>query len=110
MKKSTGLLLFRRKKGALEVFLVHPGGPFWAKKDLASWSIPKGEYQDEEPLKVALREFEEETGQSAPAGEFRSLTQVKQPGGKVVSAWAIEGDCDTENIRSVTYSSVSDDN
>lgn len=103
-KRSAGLLMFRRSKGALEVFLVHPGGPFWQNKDLASWSIPKGEYlEDEEPFTAALREFEEETGMSA-AGDFQPLGEVRQPGGKFVKAWAFEGDCDASAIRSNLFS------
>lgn len=84
--------MYRRRISELEVFLVHPGGPFWAKKDLGAWSIPKGEYLDnEEPLEVAKREFEDETG-FAPKGNFIELGNLKQPGGKTVIAWAFEGD------------------
>jgi predicted NUDIX family NTP pyrophosphohydrolase len=93
-KQSAGLLLYRRKNQTLEVFLVHPGGPFWAKKDLGAWSIPKGEYSGgEEPLAAARREFQEETG-FAIAGDFVELGTIRQAGGKLVSAWAQEGDCD----------------
>jgi predicted NUDIX family NTP pyrophosphohydrolase len=100
-KRSAGLLMYRRGK-ELEVFLVHPGGPFWAKKDLGAWSIPKGEYEpDEEPLAAARREFEEETGFPA-IGTFIELGELKQPGGKTVSAWAFEGDCDANDLRSNT--------
>src|SRR3979411_1420866 len=82
------------KRKTLEVFLVHPGGPFWAKKDLGAWSIPKGEYADgENPLATARREFEEETGMR-PKGKLIPLAQIKQPGGKLVKAWAFEGDYD----------------
>jgi predicted NUDIX family NTP pyrophosphohydrolase len=96
---SAGLLLYRRRPD-VQVFLVHPGGPFWAKKDVGAWSLPKGEFTpDEAPLDAARREFEEETGFSID-GEFRALTPVKQPGGKTVHAWMIEGDCDAENVRS----------
>ncbi len=103
-KKSAGLLMYRRRHGGLEVFLVHPGGPFWAKKDEGSWSIPKGEYSPgEEPLEVAKREFHEETGYQA-TGEFIPLTPRKQPSGKVFSAWALEGDCDAASIKSNTFS------
>jgi predicted NUDIX family NTP pyrophosphohydrolase len=103
-KKSAGLLMYRRRQGGLEVFLVHPGGPFWAKKDEGSWSIPKGEYSPgEEPLEVAKREFHEETGYQA-TGEFIPLTSRKQPSGKVISAWALEGDCDAASIKSNTFS------
>jgi predicted NUDIX family NTP pyrophosphohydrolase len=93
-KQSAGLLLYRRKNQTLEVFLVHPGGPFWAKKDQGAWSIPKGEYSaPEEPLAAARREFQEETG-FAIAGDFVELGTIRQAGGKLVSAWALEGDCD----------------
>jgi predicted NUDIX family NTP pyrophosphohydrolase len=102
-KRSAGLLLFRRKP-ELEVFLVHPGGPFWAKKDLGAWSIPKGEYEaGEDPLAAARREFLEETG-FAIEGAFVPLGEVKQAGGKVVSAWAIEKDLDAASIRSNLFS------
>ena len=100
LKHSAGVLLYRRKERGIEVFLVHPGGPFWAKKDLGAWSIPKGELAaDEEPLAAARREFEEETG-SAIDGEFIELGLIRQPGGKQVSAWAVEGDFDPANLCS----------
>jgi len=103
-KKSAGLLLYRKQNSALEVFLVHPGGPFWAKKDDGAWSIPKGEIaEDEDPLKAAKREFFEETGFEVD-GNFSALAPVKQAGGKWVYAWAIEGDCDAGSIRSNTFS------
>jgi predicted NUDIX family NTP pyrophosphohydrolase len=99
-KQSAGILLYRRKERGLEVFLVHPGGPFWSKKDLGAWSIPKGEYTDsEDPLAAARREFLEETGFTAE-GVFVSLGSVKQTGGKVVSVWALEGDCDPAQLVS----------
>jgi len=102
-KQSAGFLMYRRTKELVEVFLVHPGGPFWAKKDLGTWSIPKGEYDPgEDPLEVAIREFEEETGFQA-SGEFTPLASLKQPSGKVVHAWAFEGDCDTTAIQSNTF-------
>ena len=102
-KRSAGLVMYRRRISELEVFLVHPGGPFWAKKDLGAWSIPKGEYLDnEEPLEVAKREFEEETG-FAPEGDFIELGDLKQPSGKTVIAWAFEGDCDPTKLRSNTF-------
>jgi predicted NUDIX family NTP pyrophosphohydrolase len=102
-KISAGLLLYRRR-GELEVFLVHPGGPFWAKKDAAAWSLPKGEIAEgEDPLDTAKREFTEETGFPID-GEFRQLTPVKQAGGKIVQAWAIEADCDAAQIRSNLFS------
>ncbi len=97
---SAGLLLYRRRGGILQVFLVHPGGPFWKKKDLGAWSIPKGEPDaGEELLRTAQREFEEETG-CLPSGDYISLSPVKQAGGKVVRAWALEGDCDPGSVRS----------
>jgi len=99
-KRSAGLLMYRSHKGQLEVFLVHPGGPFWAKKDLGAWSISKGEYvEGEAPLEAARREFEEETGFAAQ-GDFLELGAVQQAGGKVVSAWAFEGDCDPSKLIS----------
>ena len=91
-KLSAGLLMFRLKEGKLQVFLVHPGGPFWARKDEGAWSIPKGEVQENEPLlETAIREFEEEIGVSVK-GEFLELGSIKQRGGKTVHAWAFEGD------------------
>jgi predicted NUDIX family NTP pyrophosphohydrolase len=102
-KKSAGLLMYRRRRGVLEVFLVHPGGPFWQKKDAGSWSIPKGEYMPgEDPLDVAKRELQEETSFKA-SGEFIPLTPRRQPSGKIISAWAFEGDCDASAIRSNTF-------
>jgi predicted NUDIX family NTP pyrophosphohydrolase len=99
-KLSAGLLLFRRKKGTLEVFLVHPGGPFWTKKDLGAWSIPKGECAEGElPLEAAKREFREETGLPVD-GDPVELGTVKQAGGKLVSVWAMEGDCDPAKLIS----------
>jgi predicted NUDIX family NTP pyrophosphohydrolase len=92
--------MYRRSNGVLEVFLVHPGGPFWAKKDMGAWSICKGEYSEGElPLEAAKREFQEETGFAAQ-GNFLELGQVRQVGGKVVSAWAFEGDCDPSKLIS----------
>jgi predicted NUDIX family NTP pyrophosphohydrolase len=104
-KRSAGLLMYRRAiSGEVEVLLVHPGGPFWAKKDKGAWSISKGEYADgEQPLDAAKREFEEETGFSAQ-GEFLELGQVQQSGGKVVSAWAFAGDCDPAKLVSNRFS------
>ena len=102
-KQSAGLLMVRYRDSNLEVFLVHPGGPFWSKKDEGAWSIPKGEYTDEEdPLTAARREFKEETGSEA-AGNFIPLSPLKQPGGKVISAWAVEGDCRAEAVKSNTF-------
>jgi predicted NUDIX family NTP pyrophosphohydrolase len=100
MKRSAGLLMYRRRDARLEVFLVHPGGPFWAKKDQGAWSICKGEYvEGEAPLQAAIREFHEETGFTAQ-GEFLELGTVQQSGGKIVSAWAFEGDCDPGDLIS----------
>jgi predicted NUDIX family NTP pyrophosphohydrolase len=99
-KTSAGVLLYRRKLGELEIFLVHPGGPFWAKKDRGAWSIPKGEYTNsEEPLAAARREFQEETG-LAIDGDFDELGEIRQAGGKIVSAWALEGDLDPAQLVS----------
>ena len=104
MKISAGILLYRRGRGGLEVFLVHPGGPFWAKKDLGAWSIPKGEPDEGEDLRdAAIREFSEETG-FAIDGELRALRPLRQPGGKTVHAWAVEGDCDPAQLRSGMFS------
>lgn len=101
--RSAGLLVYRRRDGALEVFLVHPGGPFWQNKDDGAWSLPKGEYTDEEEaLAAAQREFLEETGMSV-SGTFSSLAPVRQAGGKIVHAWAIAGDFDAAAIRSNTF-------
>lgn len=102
-RQSAGLLLFRRRAGELEVLLVHPGGPFWAKKDEGAWSIPKGEIdQDEDPLAAAKREVAEELG-VAPDGDFMPLAPVRQPGGKIVQAWALEADIDAAAITSNTF-------
>jgi predicted NUDIX family NTP pyrophosphohydrolase len=125
-RRSAGILLFRRSGGAPEVLLVHPGGPFWARRDEGAWSIPKGEYQDgEDPRAAALREFEEELGSPAPVPvpatdavpatdrdaaeprgsgpELIELGSLRQPGGKVVTAWAAEGDLDAASIVSNTF-------
>ena len=102
-RTSAGLLMFRRRDGALEVLLVHPGGPFWAKKDLGAWTIPKGELEKgEDALVTARREFEEETG-VAPSEPFHPLGSIKQKAGKVVHAWAFEGDCDPDHITCNTF-------
>jgi predicted NUDIX family NTP pyrophosphohydrolase len=103
--RSAGLLLHRRAPdGAVEVLLVHPGGPFWAKKDQGAWSIPKGELEpDEDPLGAARREFAEELGQPAPSGAAVALGEVRQKGGKLVVAWAVEGDLDPSTIESNTF-------
>ena len=99
-KTSAGLLMFRQTPIAVEVFLVHPGGPFWARKDAGAWSLPKGEHgPDEAPLQAAQREFTEETGFIA-TGPFLPLGTVRQAGGKLVTAWAFAGDCDPAMLRS----------
>jgi predicted NUDIX family NTP pyrophosphohydrolase len=100
--QSAGILLFRRK-AKLEVLLVHPGGPFWAKKNEGSWSVPKGEYAaGEDPAAAAEREFFEETGQRI-AGEMIPLGKIRQKSGKEVTAWAVEGDIDCDSIASNTF-------
>jgi predicted NUDIX family NTP pyrophosphohydrolase len=102
-RRSAGIVLYRQTEG-LEVLLVHPGGPFWAKKDLGAWSIPKGEYEDgDDPLASALREFEEETGTRLDPSDPVELGTVVQRGGKRVSAWAVQGDLDPDSIRSNTF-------
>lgn len=102
-KLSAGILLYRRRQEGLQVFLVHPGGPFWAKKDEGAWSIPKGMYQEtEEALAAAKREFHEETG-SEVNGPFRALSPLKQPSGKVLSVWAAEGDLDETRLNSNSF-------
>lgn len=103
-KRSAGLLLYRRGKGRTEVFLVHPGGPFWKNKDEGAWSIPKGELEsDEEPLDAAKREFHEETGFTA-SGEFAPLQPVRQPSGKIIHAWALEADLDADAVQGNSFS------
>jgi predicted NUDIX family NTP pyrophosphohydrolase len=102
--QSAGLLLFRRRPSGVEALLVHPGGPYWAKKDDGAWSIPKGEFSDDEdPLAAARREFREETGVDV-AGEFVPLEPVRQAGGKLVVAWALEADFDPAALKSNTFS------
>ena len=104
-KFSAGILLYRTRDPEMEVLLVHPGGPYWRGKDLGAWSIPKGEYgADEEPLAAAKREFQEETGFQLKAGEFRPLCETQLPSGKVIRAWAMEGECDAEAIHSNLFS------
>lgn len=99
-KRSAGLIMYRWQEQELEIFLVHPGGLFWAKKDKGAWTIPKGEYaEDEEPLEAAKREFQEETGFAVNV-PFLELGAVKQRSGKTVVAWAFEGDCDPAKLTS----------
>jgi predicted NUDIX family NTP pyrophosphohydrolase len=99
-KQSAGLLLFRRRGSSLEVLLVHPGGPLWARKDDGAWSIPKGEVQEnEDTLAAARREVDEETG-ARPSGTFISLSPVRQTGGKIVHVWAVESDFDPASLKS----------
>ena len=96
--------MYRRAAAGLQVLLVHPGGPWFAKKDLGAWTIPKGEpAEGEELMDTARREFKEETGLSVPEGELVPLGQVKQKAGKLVHAWAFEGDCDPEKITCNTF-------
>ncbi len=102
-KQSAGLLMYRCRLGVAQVLLVHPGGPYWAKKDRGAWTIPKGEIeQGEDAFAAARREFEEETG-FRPEGDFRPLNPVSLKSRKTVYAWAFEGDCDTGALRSATF-------
>lgn len=103
MRQSAGLLLFRRRDAGLEFFLVHPGGPFFIKKDIGVWSVPKGEFDEqEEPLQAAIREFEEEVG-TRISGNFIELNPIIQKGGKKVLCWAVEGDLDPGKLISNTF-------
>src|SRR2546429_1260087 len=103
-KRSAGILMFRWRGRGIEVLLVHPGGPFWAKKDAGAWSVPKGEFvEGEEPLQAAKREFAEELGAPPPTGEYRLLGEVKQASGKIVHAWAVAGDFNLEHFKSNTF-------
>lgn len=102
-KQSAGILLYRKAPHGLQVFLVHPGGPFFKNKDDGSWSVPKGEYlPDEDALTAAKREFHEETGHEI-TGDFIALNPIKQKGGKTVQAWAVKGNINPENIKSNTF-------
>lgn len=102
--QSAGILLHRERDGALEVLLVHPGGPAWARRDLGAWSIPKGEYgEDEDPLSAARREFAEELGVAPPPGEAVELGEIRQRAGKLVRGWALGGDLDAGAIVSNTF-------
>jgi predicted NUDIX family NTP pyrophosphohydrolase len=102
-KRSAGLLVYRINNGLPEVFLGHPGGPFWAKKDIGVWSIPKGEFETEKPLDAAKREFLEETGFKIGSGKFLPLAPVKQKSGKIVFAWAVQKDLDPAKLKSNTF-------
>jgi predicted NUDIX family NTP pyrophosphohydrolase len=103
-KRSAGLLLYRTPEARVEVLLGHMGGPFWAKKDDRAWSIPKGEFEPgEQPLAAARREFEEEMGSPPPAGPVIPLGELKQPGGKVITVWCVQGDFDPAGVRSNTF-------
>jgi predicted NUDIX family NTP pyrophosphohydrolase len=103
-RESAGLLLYRRRDGGMEVLIVHPGGPFWQKRDEGAWSIPKGEVGDNETgIDVAKREFEEELGVKPPIDEVVALGSIRQAGGKTVHAWAAEGDLDVAQIHSNTF-------
>ena len=103
-RRSAGILLHRRRGDRLEVLLVHPGGPLWARRDDGAWSIPKGEYDEgEEPLAAARREFEEELGSAPPADDAAELGEVRQKSGKFVRAWAIAGELDPATVVSNTF-------
>jgi predicted NUDIX family NTP pyrophosphohydrolase len=104
VRRSAGVLLFRRTDSGVQVLLAHMGGPFWARKDAGAWSLPKGEYEpDEEPRAAARREFEEELGAPPPLDGWVDLGEVRQSGGKVVTAWAVEGDFDPERLAPGTF-------
>jgi predicted NUDIX family NTP pyrophosphohydrolase len=103
-RQSAGILMYRRRADRTEVFLIHPGGPFWSRKDDGAWSIPKGEFTSEEPpLDAARREFQEETG-FAVSGDFTAMEPIRQAGGKVVHTWVVEGECDAAAVKSNTFS------
>ncbi|MEU0391839.1 NUDIX domain-containing protein [Streptomyces sp. NPDC006208] len=103
-KRSAGLLLFRRRDDRVEVLLGHMGGPFWESRDEAAWSVPKGEYtEDEQPMAAARREFEEELGLEPPDGDWRPLGESRQANGKIVTVWAMEGDLDTALVVPGTF-------
>lgn len=103
-RRSAGILVFRRTARGVEVLIGHMGGPFWARKEKAAWSVPKGEYEpDEDPLAAARREFVEELGLPVPAGELLDLGEVRQPSGKVVAVWAVEGDLDPADVVPGTF-------
>lgn len=103
-KKSAGLLLYRERENGIEVLLAHPGGPFWRNKDEGAWTIPKGEFgDDEDPLAAAKREFEEELGTKPPVGDYIQLKPIKQKNGKIVHAWAVKGDFDPATLTSNAF-------
>jgi len=103
-KRSAGILLYRRQEGRIEVLLVHLGGPFWSKKDEGAWFIPKGELEEgEQPLSAAMREFREELGCEPPSGEPLELGTVKNKSGKLIYAWALQGDIDLADFKSNTF-------
>jgi len=105
MKLSAGILVYRKAGNSYEVLLVHPGGPFWAKKDQGAWSIPKGEHAEgEDPLAAAKREFREEIGQPAPMGEYFELGSMKRSDGKLIKAYGIEGNLDISVVQSNNFS------
>ena len=101
-KQSAGLLVYRKKDGRLEVLIIHNGGPWFKNKDKGFWSIPKGEYEDEDPKETASREFKEELSLELPSGKWLNLGTVRQKSGKIVVAWALEGDVDATHIKSNT--------
>ena len=102
-KKSAGILLYRNAETGIEVLLAHPGGPFWRNKDEGAWTIPKGEFEDEDPLAAAKREFNEELGSPPSNGDYVELKPIKQKNGKTVYAWAVEGNFDPANLKSNTF-------
>jgi predicted NUDIX family NTP pyrophosphohydrolase len=103
-KQSAGIMLYKLTKKGPQVLLVHPGGPFWARKDAGAWSIPKGEFEaGEEPLSAAQRECQEELGQSLPDGELIDLGTVKLSSGKQIFAWALKGELDPKSVKSNTF-------
>ena len=103
-KRSAGILLYRRRHASVEVLLVHPGGPFWSKKDDGAWFVPKGELEpEEEPFAAARREFEEELGSAPPPGAALALGTVKNKSGKLIYAWALEGELDVASVKSNTF-------
>jgi predicted NUDIX family NTP pyrophosphohydrolase len=104
MRRSAGIVLYRSCRGHIEVLLGHMGGPFWERKDAGAWTIPKGEYEEgEDPLAAARREFAEEIGRAAPTTDFIDLGEVRQSGGKIVRAWAVEGELDPATAVSNTF-------